>query len=389
METTLSYANHPCFGFSARKKVGRIHLPVAPRANARIKFASMKKAASAIMPADALNMLTRTIEAGNPVGVVGITGPGDPLAVPEYTLETLRLVREKYPDMPLCMTSIGIGGAEHAEELAEIGLLHVTILVDAVDPKVAEQLYAWVRPSTRTMPISEAVEILLNEQAKTIVALKNAGLTVKINTTVFPGYNAGHVEDVAAAVASLDADIMAIVPCDFEVESDDALVKPDMALMATACDRAARHMNLVPFWNYCGEKIVGLRGPGEMGQPSEIMPMPTSERPNVAVVSSNGMEVDMHLGHAATLLIYGPREDGLACLLETRQAPAPGTGSSRWVKMAALLDDCFALMTSNAGERPREILSGLGLPVLITDGEVEGTVDVLFGGGKKKGKCLK
>nr|WP_321513863.1 radical SAM protein [uncultured Pseudodesulfovibrio sp.] len=389
MEPTIAYVNHPCFGISSRKKVGRIHLPVAPRANARIKFASTDKPSSAIMPADALNMLTRTIEAGNPVGIVGITGPGDPMAVPEYTLETLRLVREKYPDMPLCLTTIGIGCAEYAEELAKVGVMHVSILVDAVTPEVADTLYAWIRPAKHTMPLSKGVEVLLNEQARAVIALKKAGITVKINTTVYPGYNAGHVEEIAATMAALGADIMAIVPYRPEAESVDVPNEPDMELIATVCDRAARHMNLMPLWDQCGEKIVGLREPEEMGKPSDVMPKPTAKRPNVAVASSNGMEVDLHLGHASTLLIYGPREDGLACLLETRQAPDPGAGSSRWEQMGVLLEDCFALLTSNAGEKPRKNLSRLGVSVVITDGEVEGTVDMLFGGGKKKGKCRK
>ena len=389
METTISYEHHPCFGLSSRKKVGRIHLPVAPRANARIKFASIDKPASAIMPAEALNMLIRTIDAGNSVGIVGITGPGDPLAVPEYTLETFRLVREKYPDMPLCLTTLGLGGAEYAEELAEIGIAHVTILVDAVVPEVAEKLYAWIRPATRTMPLSEAVRVLIDEQAKTVTALKKAGITVKINTTVYPGLNAGHVEEVASTMAALGADIMAIVPCHQEAGPDETPFESGMELIATVCDRAARHMNLMPVWDQCGDKIVGLKGPEEMDGISAVMPKPAPEGPNVAVASSNGMEVDTHLGHAATLLVYGPREDGLACLLETRQAPDPGSGSSRWEQMGVLFGDCFVLLASGAGEQPRKNLSRLGISVLITDGEVEGTVDVLYGGGKKKGKCRK
>lgn len=390
MDTSItSYANHPCFGLASRKKVGRIHLPVASRANTRIRFVSAKKSAAAIMPADALNMLTRTIEAGNPVNIVGITGPGDPLASPEYTLETLRLVREKYPDMDLCLTTVGLGAAEHVDALAEIGISHVTVLVDAVAPEVAERLYAWVRPSTRTMVLAEGVKVLLNEQVKTVTALKKAGIPVKINTTVYPGYNAGHVEEIAAAMATLGADILAVVPFHPDPEVDESPDAPGMELMATVRDRAARHIDLMPAWSQCGEGIVGLRTPDEMGEPSTVLPLPSLERRNVAVASSNGMDVDMHLGHASKLLIYGPRENGLPCLLETRMAPDPGSGSSRWEQLAAILSDCFVLLAANAGERPRESLSRFGMSVLITDGEVEGTVDVLYGGGKKKGKCRK
>ena len=106
----------------------------------------------------------------------------------------------------------------------------------------------------------------------------------------------------------------------------------------------------------------------------------------MAVVSGSGMDVDLHLGQAKTILIYGPREDGLTCLLETRQAPAAGSGEGRWDELASTLHDCFALLAASAGERPREVLGGHGIRVLLTEDNIEGTVDVLYGGGKQK-KC--
>jgi len=192
---TAAYANHPCFGMTSRKTVGRLHLPVAPRSNAKIKFAGGAKSASApnaaMTPEEAVGWLERVLESKESVGIVGITGPGDPLAVPEPTIRTLRMVRDKFPQMELCLTTIGIGMDLYAPELAEIGVSHVTLLVDAVEPAVAEKLYAWIRPGRKTVVMSEAAEVLMEEQRNAVVALKKAGITVKINTTVFPGYNAG------------------------------------------------------------------------------------------------------------------------------------------------------------------------------------------------------
>ncbi|MBG0789686.1 MAG: radical SAM protein [Desulfovibrionaceae bacterium] len=382
MTPTATYESHPCFAVAARKKVGRRHLPVAPRANARTRFAGNGKAKPAITPEDALRWLDHVVAQGKPVSIVGITGPGDPLAVPEPSLRTLRLVREKYPDIELCLTTLGLGAAGLAGELAEIGLSHVTLLVDAVSPEVAENLYAWIRPSTRTVPLSEAARFLVNEQAKAVTALKKAGLTVKINTTVYPGVNAGHVEEIAAAMATLGADILSVAP--FIPDSGEP-VSPE--LMAELRDRAARHMDLMPAWKECGEGLVGLDRPDKQGASVTVLPKPTPERPNVAVVSSTGMDVDLHLGHAIRALVYGPREDGLACLLGSRDLPEPGSGSARWEALSDILGDCFVLLAASAGDRPREILSRRGLSVLITDGSIEGTVDVLYGGGKKGKNC--
>jgi nitrogen fixation protein NifB len=387
--TATSHESHPCFGLASRSRVGRLHLPVAPRANSRSKFADSTKIKPAMQPEEALRWLDRTIADGNEIGIVGISGPGDPLAVPGPTLRTLRLVREKYPEISLCLTTCGLGGAPLAGELAEIGLSHVTLLVDAVDPAIAEKMYAWIRPSTKTVPLDQAAEVLVDEQSEAIKAFKKAGIPVKINTTVYPGYNADHLETIAATVAGLGADIMAVVPFWPGEAVGEFPAVPDMDLLETVRDKAARHMDLMPSWEACGESLVGLKETSGRDAHAIALPKPTKERPNVAVVSASGMDVDLHLGHATKALIYGPREDGLACLLEARDLPVPGSGEARWEKLAELLSDCFVLLTSSAGQNPREVLSRNGLTVFITDGEIAPTVDVLYGGGKKGKKCKK
>ena len=380
--TTTEYTNHPCFGIAARKQFGRLHLPVAPRSNAKVRFTSNARPQPAMMPEEALSWMEQVIDNGMDIDIVGITGPGDPLASPEPVIRTLRMVRETYPDMKLCLTSIGLNGAMHAPELADIGLSHITLLVDAVDPAVAEKLYAWVCPSTKTVSLEEGVRKLLDEQAAAVSAFSKAGITVKVNTTVYPSINAGHVESVAKTVSELGASMMAVVPY-IPTEENHEISPTDQGLLSTVRECAAAHINLMPAWDECGESIVGT----EMKKPSmggvTVLPKPTPERPNVAVVSSNGMDVDLHLGHAAQVMIYGPREDGLACLLEVRGAPEPGSGVNRWKQLSSMLSDCFVLLAASAGERPRDVLSRNGISVLITDGGIEGTVDVLYGGGKK------
>jgi nitrogen fixation protein NifB len=340
-------------------------------------------------PEEGLALLDRTLARGVAVDMVGITGPGDPLATHETTLRTLRLVRDKYPDMGLCLTTVGMGGASVAGELAALGLSHVTVLADAVSAGVAEDLYAWIRPSTRTVPLPQAAQALMDEQRQAVTAFVQAGLTVKVNTTVYPGHNADHVETIAETMAGLGAALMAVVPFwpvregggEGGGEAGGNLPAPDMDLLDSVRERVARHISLMPSWGECGRDLVGL----EKGEAVKALtlPRPVAGRPNVAVASVSGMDVDLHLGHAVKLLIYGPREDGLACLLDTRNAPEPGGGTSRWETLADTLGDCFALLAASAGESPREILSRRGVAVLITEGEIEGTVDALYGGGRK------
>ncbi|MEK6200877.1 MAG: hypothetical protein N2A40_00435, partial [Desulfobulbaceae bacterium] len=154
-------------------------------------------------------------------------------------------------------------------------------------------------------------------------------------------------------------------------------------------DQVAKYMTILAV----PEKIQADRTADPSGKSccsaASTLPKPSVERPNVAVVSSNGMEVDLHLGHAITALIYGPREDGLVCLLGTRALPEPGAGASRWEILADTLKDCFVLLAASAGESPKKVLSSHGIMVLITEDNIEGSVEVLYGGGGKGKKCRK
>ncbi|MEN8262264.1 MAG: NifB/NifX family molybdenum-iron cluster-binding protein [Nitrospirota bacterium] len=106
------------------------------------------------------------------------------------------------------------------------------------------------------------------------------------------------------------------------------------------------------------------------------------KRPNVAVASFNGIEVDLHIGHARQLWIYGPGEDGLVCMRGARATPGPGGGEARWKALAEVLGDCFALLASGAGPKPMKILEDQGIAVFITEGNIKGSVDIVFGRGK-------
>lgn len=362
-------------------------LPVAPRGFFRIWFEPIDSPARALPPAEALNWLEENFEQGREIRAIDMDGPGDPLGEIECTMETLRLVRKRYSDIVLSVTTLGLYAEDYAQSLAAAGVTNVTLLVDAVERGVAEKLYAWIRPGRKTIPLPLAIALLLDEQLRAVKAFKDAGCQVTIRTTVYPEYNDFHIEEIARVMAGCGAVAMTLVPCKTAVSQEDHLIRsPAPQDMQRLRHSAAKHLEVF----LVGEKEFRIgtdcsspHGAGKSG-PSP-RPGPSLKRPNVAVVSAHGIEVDLHLGQACQVLIYGPREDGLVCLLSTRPVPAPGSGSSRWEALAESLDDCFVLLAASAGESPRRILADRGITVLITDNEIEGTVDVLFG-GKKKGK---
>ena len=317
-------------------------------------------------------------------GVAGIelAGPGDPLATIDVSLATLRLIAEKYPELPLSLVTLGIGGDQWAGELRQAGLREVKMQVDAVDPLYLEKIYAWIRPGTKTLPLPEAARILVDEQLRAVPACKKAGMTVQILTTVYPDHNTDHLEAIARAMAACGADGMILIAYRPAEGADIALPTADTAMMAAACQVCARHLPV---------STDSRLSPAGTLQPdtAPTRPQPTGQRPNVAVVSANGLDVDLHLGQARQLLIYGPRGDGLVCLLETRPAPEPGGTGKRWQMLAERLADCFALLAASAGETPRGELAEAGIAVLLTEDSIEGIVDVLYGGGKKGKQCRK
>jgi nitrogen fixation protein NifB len=359
-------------------------LPVAERSLARIRFDPIEKQARAVLPEGACNWVDEQIRKGVKVTAVNIEGPGDPLADIDKTMATLRLFRHKYPDIALGLTTLGIHGEKYAGKLRKAGVQNVTLLIDAIDRRIADKLYAWIRPAQKTIPLEQATTILMAEQQAAIKTFLKAGCSVAIRSTVYPGFNDAHIETIAEAMAGCGAQAMILKGYQPAADEEEPLlVSPGCELMQRLLSKAVRHLptTLAP----ANDTLNPCQDPAAA---SAVLPRPTKTRPNVAVVSSNGMEVDLHLGQAYQALIYGPREDGFPCLLATRPVPEPGGGSNRWQEFGGTLEDCFALLAASAGESPRSILAERGIAVLICDSDIAATVDKLYGGGKK-GKLRK
>ncbi|PHR29085.1 MAG: dinitrogenase iron-molybdenum cofactor biosynthesis protein [Desulfotalea sp.] len=359
-----------------------LNLPVAPLVVARTRFSPPPpQHRDCMMVPEAMELLHRTIKDQNRnVSVVAVSGPGDPLVTPDITLYIIRLIRQHYPGLKIGLKTRGIGSQKLAAKLADAGLDFVEMQVDAVTTEILEKLYAWIRPGQRTIRIKEGAELLLREQRSGLPALKFHELSVSISTTLYPGYNLDHVAKISAEMMELGADSISLIRCRSEpgVEVElETLTNETIAALRMAAE---------PFLRVIDPRIVeASRALGR--DPSvalmENMPKASGGKVNVAVVSSNGIEVDLHLGQATQFLIYGPRDDGLTCLLEARDAPLVDPGKNRWEGIADLLADCFVLLVASAGEKPRSVLASKGLKIVITEENIEGTVDCLYAGHKK------
>jgi len=381
-----------------------LQLPVAALAFCRMRHAPETKTGEALNSADIL------AEVGRHKGLahVDLEGPGDPMASLAATLATVALLKQHHPELTIGLTTLGLGVGDHAAQLAAARVTRVTLLVETLDSTTAENLYAWIRPGKKTIPLKQAVSLLLEEQAKAVAVMAAAGITVHVRTTIYPGINAHQIVTIAETMAQLGATAMHLIPCvpdPQQAKGPSVPTRVHMEQIAKLTSQflptTSQQVTVEACGCGCGVQSSSIPGQdpaacdcspscgcgcGAVTRAQPGLPKPSADRPRVAVVSSTGMDVDLHLGQARTILIYGPRADGLTCLLETRQAPEPGSGESRWEQLADTLHDCFALLAASAGGKPREVLGGRGIRVVLTEDNIEGTVDVLYGGGKKY-KC--
>ncbi len=393
----IDFSKHPCFNDAVRHQYGRIHLPVAPHCNIQCNFCDRRYScvnesrpgvtASVLSPHQALSYLEQSLVRDPRIAVVGIAGPGDPFANVEDTLQTLRLVRGRYSDLLLCVATNGLNVAPHADELARLQVSHVTVTVNAVEPRIGQQVYAWVRDGRNVLRGEAAAQLLWERQREAIRELKARELVVKINTILIPGINDQHVEDVARTMRDLGVDILNCVPM-YPVANTPLgnVPEPSPQLVAEARRQAGQYLPLMHHCTRCRADACGLLGEAPRDeqhaclQRAAAQPLvPTEDRPCVAVATLEGVLVNQHLGEAEQLQVYR-QQDGEFELVETRPAPSPGGGVQRWQQLAEILNDCRALLVSSAGSSPVKVLGRRGIRVVMMEGLIEEGLEAVYTG---------
>lgn len=405
----LDLTKHPCFNPDVKGKYGRVHLPVAPKCNIQCGYCNRKYdcvnesrpgvTSNLLSPGQAAYYVSQLVDMKKPISVVGIAGPGDPFANPEETMETLRLIRKRHPDMLLCVSTNGLGVGPYIAELAELEVSHVTVTLNAIDPEVGKNIYAWIRDGKKPMRGIEAAELLLQRQLQAIKSIKSYGLTLKINTILIPGVNDNHIGAVAEFVKSEGADLHNIIPlCPVEDTMFEDLEEPTPGMIHAAREVAGAHLPQMTHCQRCRADACGLLSEGttqetlEMIQNASNAPIkPDENRPYVAVVTREGILVNQHLGEAEALNIY-EEQDGAFVEVETRITPYPGGGDERWTGLADLMNDCRAMLVSGVGPKPTRILEKSGLKVVVMEGLIDEALTKIFAGKEirspiRKTKC--
>jgi len=372
--TGLDINNHPCFNVHAKGTCGRVHLPVAPDCNIKCNYCNRKYdcvnesrpgvTSSVLTPDQAVLYLERVLERAPNITVAGIAGPGDAFATPDLTMETLRRVRQRFPDLLLCLATNGLNVAPCIDELAELKVYHITMTVNAVDPEVGALIYSWVRDGKVIYRRLEASKLLLDRQIEAITRLKGLGITVKVNTIVIPEINHQHVTAVAEKMSGLGVDIQNCMTMYPNAGTPFGHIgEPDPEMMSRVRRVVKRIIPQMRHCTRCRADAVGLLDSDRssefresLSECSQTLGLEPDGKPYVAVATMEGVLVNQHLGEADRFQIWGPSAEGYH-LMEERQAPTPGTGIDRWYALAEILKDCRAILVSGVGETPRQVLS--------------------------------
>ena len=398
----MNINEHPCFNKKAHHNFGRVHLPVAPRCNIQCKFCnrqfdcvneSRPGVTSAVLsPAQAMVYLEEVMRQKPNIKVVGIAGPGDPFANAAQTIETCRRVRERYPDMMLCIASNGLNIGPYLDDLAELNVSHVTITINAVDPKIGAKIYSWMRIGKRVRRAEEGAAILLEHQLAAVEGLKKRGIIVKINSIILPGINDDHIPAVAEKMKDLGVDLFNCMPYYPNEGSEfEYLAEPDTETINRIRKESEKYVKQMRHCTRCRSDACGLLGEAPSHelmntlkncQHLEVLEpkwQHVSKRPYVAVASIEGVLVNQHLGEASQIMIYGEKEGRLG-LMEMRQAPQSGGGMDRWKELAQILGDCRAFLVNSAGTNPKKVLSSSGIDIIECEGLIEEAVRRVYSG---------
>jgi nitrogen fixation protein NifB len=345
--------------------------------------------------------------------VLGIAGPGDSLANPKKTFDTMRALSEKAPDIKLCLSTNGLALPDHVDEICRHNIDHVTITINMVDPEVGAKIYPWIFYNHRRYTGVEAAKILHERQMLGLEMLSARGVLTKINSVLIPGINDQHLIEVNRQVKQRGAFLHNIMPLISEAEHGTVFGLtgqrgPSAQELKAVQDACMGGANLMRHCRQCRADAVGLLGEDrseeftldkieqmdvvyDLDKRRAYQEKVEAERQAqaqakvdaldaaldaaliagqddlsvlVAVATEGGGKVNQHFGHATEFQIYevsrrealfvGHRRVDLYCqggYGEDEQLPS----------IVGAINDCHAVLVSKIGACPRDELKAAGI----------------------------
>jgi nitrogen fixation protein NifB len=417
-ETWEKVKNHPCYSEEAHHHYARMHVAVAPACNIQCNYCNRKYDCSnesrpgvvseRLTPDQAAKKVLAVASTIPQMTVLGIAGPGDPLANPEKTFRTFELVAQSAPDIKLCLSTNGLMLPDYVDRIVALNIDHVTITINMIDPKVGAKIYPWVFYNHKRYTGVEASTILSERQLLGLEMLTARGILCKVNSVMIPGINDHHLVAVNKAVKSRGAFLHNIMPLISAPEHGtvfglNGLPGPTAQELKLLQDSCEGEMNMMRHCRQCRADAVGLLGEDRSAEftTEKVMAMEVNydlarrqayqetveikrqavvaarnaelatlagEQSDisilVAVATKGGGRINEHFGHAKEFQIYevstagskfvGHRRVDLYC-----QGGFAEEDSLETVVRA--INDCQAVFVARIGGCPRDGLIAAGI----------------------------
>ncbi|HWR39635.1 MAG TPA: nitrogenase cofactor biosynthesis protein NifB [Patescibacteria group bacterium] len=375
---------HPCYSADAHHHYARMHLPVAPRCNIQCNYCTRKfdcvnesrpgVTSEVLTPTQAKAKLDRVKEQLTNLTVAGIAGPGDALANWPDCRETFQKIRADHPELMLCLSTNGLMLPEYAAEIIALGVNHVTVTVNSVDPEIGGLIYHHINYHGRQCQGAAGAAILIENQLNGIELLARRGVLVKVNIVMIKGINDRHIPEVVKKVKERGAwitNIMPLIPAPGSrfAEHPQTSAK-DLNAMRDLCGVDMRQMR---HCQQCRADAIGLLTEDRAREFDTAAPVPAPSSPEavttpldttytIAVTAKSDKLVDLHFGHAAEFAIY--QGDGRTFTkVETRPTEKYCLGREecdgerrRRQQIMRLLADCDAVLTLRIGHAAQKRL---------------------------------
>ena len=259
---------HPCFSQEAHHRFGRVHLPVAPACNVQCNYCIRKYdcanesrpgITSTVLTVDeAMERVRALVGRSDKLSVVGIAGPGDPLAN-NATFDVMNAVHREFPDLILCVSTNGLLLPDRLEELVRSGVRSLTVTINALTPETAQKAYAWAVYRGKRFAGREAAELIVFKQWRGLNNAVDAGLIVKINTVFIPGVNEEEIPIIARYAAMKGAELMNILPL-IPQAAFGHLERPSREMIAAMREECGAHIYQMTHCRQCRADACGTLG---------------------------------------------------------------------------------------------------------------------------------
>ena len=389
-------SEHPCFCEDAHYNFARMHLPVAPRCNIQCNYCNRKfdccnesrpgVTSEVLTPEQALAKVKVVKKEIPQLSVIGIAGPGDPLAN-ENTFKTLELISKEMPELTLCVSTNGLALPDCAERLYDLNVRFVTVTMNALDPEIGAKIYDAVVFDGKRYDGIEGATILRDRQLEGIRKCVDLKMLVKINIVMIPGINDSHIPDLVKKVRDMGVYIVNILPL-IPVEGTrfSNIRAPTPLERRDMMDRCELDVKMMRHCRQCRADAIGLLGQDRSAEFTHIEGCGLRDNPlnvtmdvdrdesKVAVATSDGVNVNSGFGNASEFRIYAT-DGGTVRFLKTVAIDRSGTvaGEDHRKHIESIirqLEGCGTIIVEEMGPMPSKILASMGIKVIITQGDV-------------------